>query len=132
MNLKFLFNPSFLFNINTVIIERADNLFFLIGAIMLVLGVLLKLAAVMAPNPVDLKYRQKFFYLFASIGVSEIIWYGARLQTVRFFGTHFVALVVLLIGLIWFVVLDIKTFLHYDKEKKVWEKQQIKLKYLVK
>jgi uncharacterized membrane protein len=99
---------------------------------LLVLGLVFKLAAVYAPNAVDAKYRQKFFKLFFSIGLAEIIWYGFRAQYVAFFGSHFIALVILIIGLVWLVVLVIKMIKNYSGEKMEMEKEQLKAKYLPK
>jgi hypothetical protein len=83
-----------------------------------------------APSPVDAKYRGKFFTLFFSIGLSEVIWYGFRVEYVTFFGSHLVAFLILLTGLIWFVVLVVKMIKNYSKEKQEWEKQQVRQKYL--
>lgn len=132
MNFKGLFTFQYLFQINRVMIVRGDKIFAAIGAILIVLAVLFKLAAVFAPTPVDKKYRQKFFNLFLSIGLYEAIWFGARAQTITFFGSHFVALVGLLIGSVWLVIIIIKMIKNYSREKQGFEKEQVKLKYLPK
>ena len=132
MDFKSYLTKEYLFQINHVIIARGDKVFAAIGAILIVLAVLFKLAAVFAPTPVDKKYRQKFFNLFLSIGIYEVIWFGARAQTVTFFGSHFVALLGLLIGLVWLIILIVKMIKNYGREKQGFEKEQVKLKYLPK
>jgi len=132
MNIKELFSAQSLFEINRVMIEPQDKALMFVGLVLVVLAVVFKLAAVYAPTPVDKKYRGKFFSLFAWIGVSELVWFLARSQYVRFFGTRFVAFLILLIGLIWLVMLVMKTLKGYSAEKREWEKQEVKLKYLPK
>ncbi|MCL5667281.1 MAG: hypothetical protein M1383_05945 [Patescibacteria group bacterium] len=130
--LKNIFTTKFLFQINTVSLEKTDSLFLYIGAILTVLAIVFKLAEKFAPTPIDRKYRGKFFNLLLTIGLCELVWYGARLQNVRFFGTHFVALLVLLIGVAWLVSLVIKMAKNYGVEKDRWEKEQVREKYLPK
>lgn len=121
-----------MFEINRIQLEKVDKLFFALGAVFVVLAIVLKLAELYAPTPVDAKFRQKFYKLFLSIGLSLVVWFAARYETVMFFGSHFVALVILLVGLVWFALLAAAFIRQYRKEKTGWEKEQVKLKYLPK
>jgi hypothetical protein len=132
MILKQYFTTKFLFEINRVIIERSDRTFLIIGILAVTLAIVFKLSSILAPTPVDKKYRNKFFNLFLTIGLGEVFWYGARTQNVKLFGTHFMALLLLLVGLVWLVMIFIKLIKSYGREKKEWEKEQVKLKYLPK
>lgn len=132
MNLKNYLTYQSLFQINSAYISPAEKLFLFAGAILVLLSIVMKIAGKLAPTPVDKKYRQKFFNLFLTIGLGELLWYLWRFENIRFFGTHFVALVVVLIGIIWFAAILVSFFRHYGTEKKNWEKQQLKLKYLQK
>jgi Ca2+/Na+ antiporter len=128
--MKQYLTTKFLFSINSVMLERVDKVFFVIGAILFILAVVFKLAAIFSPTPVDSKYRNKFFNLFLTIGLSELVWFAARWQNVRFFGSHFVSLFMLLIGLVWlgYILKDI--IKNYKEQKVSYEKEQVKLKYL--
>jgi|SRR3989344_5835001 len=130
--MKDFFSPQFLFQINRVQILPEDKFFLLCGVVALALAIILKLAAKYSPSVVDEKYRNKLFNIFAFIAGAEIVWYAARVQTVRFFGTHFVAILILLIALVWLVRVLWKMFRNYRREKTAWEKEQVKLKYLPK
>jgi hypothetical protein len=130
MNIKHFFTKQYLFEIDRVLVHKTDKALGFLGAALIVLGLVFKLAALYAPSPVDAKYRGKFFTLFFSIGLSEVIWYGFRVEYVTFFGSHLVAFLILLTGLIWFVVLVVKMIKNYSKEKQEWEKQQVRQKYL--
>ncbi len=130
--LKQLFSAIFLFEINRVQIQPVDQFFLFCGLVALVFAVIFKLSAKYSPSPVDTKYRNRFFNVFLFIGISEIIWYGARVQLVKFFGTHFVALLILLLALFWIFKIIWDMFKNYRNEKNVWEKEQVRLKYLPK
>jgi len=132
MNIKSFLTPQYLFQINSAYVGPQEKLIFLAGVILLLLAVVLKVSSVLAPNPVDSKYRQKFYRLFLSIGLGEILWYLCRYENVMFFGTRFVAFLIVLIGIVWFVAILAGMFKNYRKEKVVWEKEQVKLKYLPK
>lgn len=132
MNIKQYFTSKFLFDIDRVMLHRADKVFLALGGVLIILAVLFKLAAVYAPTPIDRKYRQKLYNLFLTIGLLEVAWFGARYQTVRFFGNHFTALLILFIGLVWLGFIVSFMVRNYKSEKAVWEKEQVKLKYLPK
>ncbi len=129
---KKLFNKEYLFSVNRVLLARSDKLFFIVGAVLIILAILLKVASIYAPNPIDKILRNKFYKLFLTIGVLEILWFGFRYENVPFFGSHFIALLILLIGLAWFIKLLISFIVNYKKDKLEWEKEQVKLRYLPK
>jgi Ca2+/Na+ antiporter len=128
--MKEIFTYKFLFEVNRIMLEKSDKVFLMIGALLVVLAIVFKIAAKLAPSEVDSKYRNKLFSLFLYIGFAEVIWFGLRYQNIKFFGSHFVAMLVLLIGLVWFVYLLVRMFKNYGQEKIVWEKEQVRQKYL--
>lgn len=132
MNIKSFLTPQYLFQINPAFISPQEKLFFLAGAILILLSIVLKISAVLAPNPVDGKYRRKFHHLFLSVGLGEVFWYLCRYENVMFFGTRFAAFLIVLIGFIWFVAIIAGMLKNYRKEKVGWEKEQVRLKYLPK
>lgn len=123
---------EFLFEINRIQIQQADKFFLLVGVIAVVFAVIFKLSAKLSPSPIDAKYRNKFYALFLFLSLSEIFWFGARVQLVKFFGTHFIAILVILVAFVWFAAVVWKMVRNYRKEKTEWEKEQVKLKYLPK
>ncbi len=130
--MKEFFTYKFLFQIDRVMLHDLDKALGFLGAGLLVLGLVFKLAALYAPTPIDTKFRNKFFSLFFFVGLYESIWFGLRYQNVTFFGSHFVAFVGLIIGLVWTVLLLVKMVKTYKSERQSWEAEQIKLKYLPK
>lgn len=127
---KKLLTSEYLFSIDRIQLHRSDKLFLTIGAALVVLGILSQVAAAYSASPVDRKLRQKLATLFLTIGLSEVVWFGFRYQFVRFFGSHFVALALLLAGAVWFAfVLKYLTF-SYRRERAEYERQQLKAKYL--
>jgi hypothetical protein len=128
--MKEFFTSQFLFQINRIQIQPVDKVFLMVGVAALAMAVIFKLAARFAPSPVDAAYRNNFFKIFLFLGSLEALWYGARAQLVRFFGTHFVALSIILISAVWLLVVLWKMFRRYRAEKTAWEKEQVRRKYL--
>lgn len=130
--LKTFFTTEYLFQVNTAFISPKEKLFFISGLVLVLLSIVLKIASKLSKNPADKKYRAKYYCLFLTIGISELIWYFCRYQNVRFFNTKFVAWLIVLVGIVWFVKISITTFKNYGKEKAEWDKEQLKQKYLPK
>ena len=132
MNLKQYISPQYLFTFNSANISPQEKLFFIFGAVLVLLAIVIKISAVLAPSPVDAKFRNKFYKLFLTVGLGEVLWYGFRYENVKFFATPFVALFIVAIGLVWFVALLIGLLRRYKTDKQIWEKEQVKLRYLPK
>lgn len=130
--LKTFFSPQYLFHFNSAHIDPSEKLFFLAGVVLVLLAIVLKISAVLAPSPIDSKYRHKFYTLFLSIGISEIIWYLFRYENVSFFSTPFVSWLIVLVGIIWLVSLVVSIIRNYKREDQTWQKEQVKLRYLPK
>jgi len=128
--LKQYFTSQYLFQIDTAFISPREKLMFFTGGILVLVAIVVKIAAVLAPNPVDKKYRNKFYSLFLSIGLAALVWYFFRYEDVLFFGTRFVEWFIILLAAVWFVWLVVYTIMHYPKEKEIWDKEQIRQKYL--
>jgi len=132
MNLKPYFTQDYLFQINSAFISPTEKLFFFGAGVLVLLGAVFKIASVLALNPVDKAIRNKFYRLFLTIGVSELFWYLCRYENVRFFGSHFVAWAIVLIGAAWFLGVLVSIIRNYKQDKTIWDKEQVKLKYLPK
>lgn len=132
MILKQFVSPQFLFTFNSANIDPGEKLVFIFGVVLVLLAIVLKISAILAPNPVDSKYRQKFYRLFLTIGFGEVFWYLLRYENAMFLGTHFVAMAIAAMGLLWFVVIIINLARKYKADKMVWDKEQVRLKYLPK
>ena len=132
MNLKSYFTSQFLFQINTAFVTPQEKLFLFGGGVLVLLAMVMKIAAKLAPAPIDAKYRKKFYHLFLTIGIGNLLWYLCRYENVRFFGSHFVAGLLVLAGMVWFVSILISIFKNYRKEKVEWGKEQLRAKYLPK
>ena len=132
MKLTNIITSQNLFQVNTAFISTQEKFFFLLGGILVLLAIVTKIAATLAANPIETKYRAKFYRLFLTIGFGELIWYLLRYENVRYFGTPFVAWLLVLWAVIWLVWLIVKTVINYGKEKQIWDKEQVKQKYLPK
>ena len=130
MNLKSFFTVKYLFEINRISLDSVDKFFLMLAGLLLVLAAIFKLSSVYSPNPADKKYRSQLYNVFLTIGLLEGVWFLARYQFIRFFGSRFVALLILLIGIVWFGAVLMKMIKNYKVEKVNWEKEELKRKYL--
>ncbi len=130
MNLKSFFTFEYLFQINPIVAK--DKLYFAAGAIIVLLAIVLKIAAILAPAPADRKYRNKFYVWALTLGLGEILWYFFRYENVRFFGSYFAAWLLNLAGFVWLAWLIVTLARKYGPEKAVWQKERQKQKYLPK
>lgn len=131
-NFKKLVSLSYLFQTEGVILSRSDKIFFMAACLSLLLSVVFKIAELMSKNPVDKNFRGKYFNLFLTLAIWELVWFGSRYESVRFFGSHFVALLGFIVAGVWFVLLTIKMAKEYRPAVSAWEKEQVRLKYLPK
>jgi hypothetical protein len=132
MKIQDFFTTQYLFDINNAYISPAQKLMLFGGAVLVLVAVALKIAARVAPTPVDSKYRSKFYNLFLTIGLLSLFWYLCRFENVMFFGSRFAAFSILLIGIIWLGAILVSMIKKYGTEKQTYEKEQVKLKYLPK
>ena len=128
MNIKNFFSYHYQFYVGTM--GRSDKLLFSMALMFILLAIVFKFAEVFSPNVIDRKFRAKFFNLFLTIGILELLWFGARYQNVQMFGSHAVVFAILLIWFVWLVFIVKDLIQHYSAERQAWEKEQIKLKYL--
>ncbi len=132
MNLKEFFSPNYLFKITSSVVTPGEKLFLAAGAVLVLLAVVFKIAAVLSPNPVDKNLRVRFYHLFLTVGVCELVWFLCRFQNARFFGTPFVAWTIVLVGLIWLGFIVTSMVRSYGVQKVNWDKEQLKARYLPK
>lgn len=125
-----VFSEKYLFEIDRIALQRSDNMFFVLGIILVVAATVLRVTNMYIQNPVVKKFQHRWFKLAATIGVLEVVWFGLRWENVRFFGTHFIALIILVIGVFWTVAILKYAWRTFALDKQQWEKQQLKLKYL--
>lgn len=128
--IKNIFSYDFLFYVNRVRLETVDWIFAGIAAGLLVLGIIFLIRMKFTKNPVVKKFAQRVVSLSFTTGILGALWFGARYQNANFFGSHFVFLLVVLVGILWlYYVLRYRVTL-YGQERRTWEKEQLKLKYL--
>lgn len=132
MNLKTFFTSNYLFNANAIGLTKGDQAMLFFGLTSILLAVVFKIASVSAPTPPDKAFRSKLFNIFLTLGISETVWAGFRYQNIRFFGSRFVAWLIVSICLVWLIVALVKIIKNYSSEKQIWEKEQVKAKYLPK
>lgn len=109
---------------------RSDKVFLITGAIFVALAVVFRILKALAKHPIKAKLLAKFYVWVLTLGLALVVWFGARYQNVRFFGTHFVALLMFLAGLVWLIFILVYWMRKFPSEKQQWDKEQLKQKYL--
>lgn len=132
--LKYIFSSEFLFFINRVIVERVDYgfLYFSLGLLVLGLVAWLFKRRYKRANPLLAGFFARLVNLFTTVGILGVLWFGVRYEAVRWLGTHFAFLLILLVALVWLGFILKYRLLVYPKERQKAEKEAIKNKYLSK
>lgn len=132
MNFKKLISVQYLFGGSQIGLVRSDKVFLIFGAAFVGLAVVLKIVQTLAKHPVKRRLVGKVYVLALTLGLALVVWFGARYQNVKFFGTHFVALLLCLLAGIWLAAILAYWFRKFPSEKQEWDKAQARLKYLPK
>jgi hypothetical protein len=127
---KHVFTPSYIFDFTSMIPVQSDRLYLIVGLAMTVVGAVFKIISAFSTNPVSRRLWQRLASPFITIGILEALWFLARQQNIKLFGSHFVAWLMGIVFLVW-LYFPIRYLIgSYRYEKQQWEKQQIKLKYI--
>ncbi|MEO8066042.1 MAG: hypothetical protein ABI643_04340 [Candidatus Doudnabacteria bacterium] len=81
-------------------------------------------------NQVKIKILNKFFYLFLTIGLSGLVWYGFRYENTPIFALRAWAGLVLLIGLIWVLFIVKYLIFGFPAALKEYDREMTKSKYI--
>jgi hypothetical protein len=130
INFKELITRKWLFGIDRVVLHPFDRAVFIAGIVAVVLGIIIKVGSLFVKNPFLKKGLNRLATLSIVIGVLELLWYALRFENTQVLGTHFVALLIALAGLIWFIFV-VKYFLfQYRRDVEQYKKDLLKQKYL--
>ncbi len=124
------FSLRYLFQVDRVVLHLSDWIFLGIGVGLVAAAIITKLFALFINHPVRKHLLDRFFKAFLFTGLVEALWFGFRYENANVIGTHFVALLVLLIGLLCLIPIIKYYFTKYSPEREQWDKEQLKLKYI--
>lgn len=120
-----VFTSEFFFQIDRVRMHRSDWALFLIAALLILAGIGALWYKRMQVVPYAKNLLARLARLFFTIGVLLGFWFVCRFEAVRWFGTRFAAVLVIVYGIVWlwFVFWDYRK--NYKPNKSGWEKEQI-------
>jgi uncharacterized membrane protein SpoIIM required for sporulation len=130
MQLKNFATVDYWFSIDRIMLHRGDSVVLIAGFAGLALAALLYGAGRFAATPVDRRLRTRLATPLLTFGVLEVLWFAARYQLVRFFGSKSVAALILVACGAWFAVRLVRELKRYRADRAAYEKEQVKLKYL--
>ncbi len=124
------FSPQYLFQVDRIALHLSDWVFFGIGVVLVALAIIAKLAALYIKHPVTKRLVNRKFKVLLSTGLVEALWFAFRYENATVIGTHIVALLILIVGLLYLIPILKYYFRRYRSEREQWDKEQLKLKYL--
>src|SRR3989344_2040515 len=123
-------NKIYLFGPNPLILSRSDYIFLGIAIVSVAFAFIAKIIVWRAERNSPRKILfSRLFHLFLTTGILLGLWYGARVQRIPWIYTHFSALLVLAVGLVWFVFIARFYWKQYRGLQQTWKDDKIKLKY---
>ena len=125
-----IFSKTYLIDIDPTLIHRSDKALLIFGAVLVMLGIIFRLTAMMSPHPYARNLWRRLSTWALTIGLVEALWFGFRYEQAQYLGSHLLAFLILLIGLIWLVPILKYWAKQYSSDVAQWEKDQIKQKYL--
>ncbi len=130
INWKDFFSTKYWFAIDRAVVHPTDKIIFGFGAIIFILGVLVLLVKLISKNQLLKPIIGRISAVFITVGLLEILWYFLRLQYINALGSRLAALIIGLVGLV-FLYKPVKYFFgQYSKDQELYQKQQVKDKYL--
>ena len=126
-----LWSTAYLFGPAGFELVRSDKVIFYASLISIALAIVIKIFVLAKPkmSPVAV-LLSRFFHLFLTMGILVLIWVGAREQAIPWISTHFMALVLFIISVVWLGYIVKYYFRKYRHEVKDWQDEQVKRKYL--
>ncbi len=128
--LQKVFSPEYIFDISVMVPHPTDRYYMFLGFVMVLVGVVFKVVSNFSKNPISQNLWHRLASPFVVGGILEVVWFVAREQNIKLFGSHIVAWIIGVVILIWLYFPLKYWWSKYKDEKQAWEKQQIKLKYM--
>jgi predicted membrane protein len=125
-----IFSQTYLLDIDQLTLHRSDKGLFVVGGALVIVGIIFRLISWSAKNPFTKALRRRFSTWALTIGLLEALWFGLRYQNTQILGSHLVAFLILLIGLVWFIYILKYALGQYRRNLAQWEKDLLKQKYL--
>jgi hypothetical protein len=122
--------PSFWFQMNYLEMHQSDRLFGVAGLALIVLAIIAYIYARFVNNVFLTKVAKRIAKIFLTIGIFEVIWLGLRYEYVQALGTHIVALLILIVGLIWLYYPIKYLITHYKIDMAEAQRAASREKYL--
>jgi hypothetical protein len=125
-----LLSADYLINIDLAALHRSDKAFLVVGGALTIAGIIFRLTSMSSHHPYARRIWRRLSLWALTIGLLEVLWFALRYERAVYLGSHLVALLILLVGLVWLVPL-LKYWLgQYRHDVSQWQKDQVKQKYI--
>lgn len=120
----------FWFKQPSIILTNVDYWFGYIFAGLIVPAIIIRVSARFIKNPVSRKLILKFWRLTFTTGLIGLMWFGVRFENTQVLGLRFWAGLIIIAGIIWLIFILKYLFFNFFNEKKEFEREKLKSKYL--
>lgn len=127
---KRFFSVQHQFKIDPSNLSKTDHGILLAGIILVVVSLILRATTFFVNDKLKRGLLMRFYHLTLLIGLLEAIWYVLRFENVQFFGSHFVAYLIGLVGVVWLGFILKYWWKVYPAQREKQRKEQVRLKYL--
>lgn len=126
-----LWDDKYLFGPNPAVLSRSDYIFFWVAASFALVGIVSKVLALRCAHDDPRRVLwNRLWHAFFTMGFLLLVWFGARYENIPWIGTHFVALCLLLLFLIWAGFIAWYLIKTYPRELKRFQEENMRQKYL--
>jgi len=128
--LRHVLTSGYIFDFTNMLPSSGDRLYMIAGLLMVLLGAVFKLISNFSRNSVTRLLWHRLASPLVVGGILEVLWYTARDQNIKMFGSHFIAWLIGIVVIVWIYFPIRYCFGYYRQEREHWQKQQVKLKYI--
>lgn len=127
---KNFISSDFWFDIDPTRVHGVDYALLSLAVLLFLVGLAATVYAKKRVDPFSKEIYKKFGSIAVTIGLLEVFWFLLRYENITYLGTHFVAALVFVFGLIWAFFVFRKIGRTYKVNIQNWHKEQVKQKYL--
>ena len=127
-----IFDYYFWFSQPSTILTNADNYLGYIFAALFILAIVFRATVAFAKNPITQTLFRKFWNLALFTSLSGLVWLAVRYENTPIFGQRYWAGITLVIGIIWLFFILKYLIIEYRVQKKEYDREIIKNKYIPK
>lgn len=127
--LKYVFSSEYLFQTGTQLPTPTDKIYWILGLVLIAFGIFAWIYK-RGKDPLTKELWKRWRGLGFTIGILALVWTGLRFQLIRYLSARAVVWSIFILGIIWAIVILRFYFGKYREQRKEFERQEQKMKYM--